>query len=222
VDAPRKLRVGVLISGRGSNMAALIAAAATPGYPAEIALVISNRPDAGGLARAEAARVPTLALDHKAFSDRVAFDAQITAALEEAGVEFICLAGYMRLLSAPFVAHWHDRMINIHPSLLPNYKGLNTHARALEEGVRFNGCSVHFFRNDVDSGPIIAQAVVPIEAGDTPESLATRVIVEENRLYPHALALVASGRARVEGERMVFAPGVTDAQGAALFSPPLA
>ena len=203
-------------------MAALAAAARAPDYPAEIALVVSNRPDAGGLARAEAAGVPTLALDHKAFPDRAAFDARLTQALEEAGVEFVCLAGYMRLLSSGFVTHWRDRMINIHPSLLPNYKGLDTHARALADGVRFHGCSVHFVRDDVDSGPIVAQAVVPVEAGDTPESLATRVIVEENRLYPHALALVASGRARVEGERMVFAPGVTDAQGAVLFSPPLA
>lgn len=203
-------------------MAALVAAARAPDYPAEIALVVSNRPDAGGLARAEAAGVPTLALDHKAFPDRTAFDARLTQALEEAGVEFVCLAGYMRLLSSAFVTHWRDRMINIHPSLLPNYKGLDTHARALADGVRFHGCSVHFVRDDVDSGPIVAQAVVPVEAGDTPESLATRVIVEENRLYPHALALVASGRAKPEGERMVFAPGVTDAKGAALFSPPLA
>jgi len=222
VSASRRLRVGVLISGRGSNMAALAAAAKAPDYPAEIALVVSNRPEAGGLARAEAEGIPTLALDHKAFADRAAFDARLTQALEEAGVEFVCLAGYMRLLSSAFVAHWHDRMINIHPSLLPNYKGLDTHARALADGVRFHGCSVHFVRDDVDSGPIIAQAVVPVEAGDTPESLATRVIVEENRLYPHALALVASGRARVEGEHMVFAPGVTDAKGAVLFSPPLA
>ena len=203
-------------------MAALAAAAKAPDYPAEIALVVSNRPDAGGLARAEAEGIPTLALDHKAFADRAAFDARLTQALEETGVEFVCLAGYMRLLSSGFVAHWHDRMINIHPSLLPNYKGLDTHARALADGARFHGCSVHFVRDDVDSGPIIAQAVVPVEAGDTPDSLATRVIIQENQLYPHALALVASGRARVEGERMVFAPGVTDAKGTVLFSPPLA
>ncbi|MGV1013390.1 MAG: phosphoribosylglycinamide formyltransferase [Methyloceanibacter sp.] len=210
-------RVGVLISGRGSNLQVLIDAAQTPDYPAEIVLVISNVPGAAGLARAEAAGIPTRTINHKDFASREAFDAALIAALDEAGVELLCNAGFMRLHSEGFVRHWWNRHLNIHPSLLPAFKGLRTHARALEEGVKVTGCTVHFVRPELDSGPIVAQTEVPVLDGDTPESLAARVIEAEHRLYPHALALVASGAVRVEGETVV---GATRQDGRfALFSP---
>ena len=188
-------RVAILISGRGSNMAALIEAARSPDYPAEIVLVISNRPEAAGLAHAAEAGIATSIVDQKAFTGRAAFEAALDAALAEAHIEFVCLAGFMRVLSPAFVARWRDRLINIHPSLLPAFPGLDTHARALAAGVRFHGCTVHFVREGVDDGPVIAQAEVPVLPGDTPDSLAARVLAAEHRLYPEALALVASARA---------------------------
>jgi phosphoribosylglycinamide formyltransferase 1 len=196
-------RVGVLISGRGSNLQALIDATQAPGYPAEIVLVISNVPSAQGLARAEAAGIPTRTINHKDFASREGFDAALTGALEEAGVELLCNAGFMRLHSEGFVRHWWNRHLNIHPSLLPAFKGLRTHARVLEEGAQLTGCTVHFVRPELDSGPIVAQAEVPVLDGDTPESLAARVLAAEHRLYPHALRLVASGAVRVEDEAVI-------------------
>jgi phosphoribosylglycinamide formyltransferase-1 len=196
-------RVGVLISGRGSNLQALIDATQAPDYPAEIVLVISNVPGAQGLARAEAAGIPTRTINHKDFASREAFDAALTAALEDAGVELLCNAGFMRLHSEGFVRHWWNRHLNIHPSLLPEFKGLRTHARVLEEGAQLTGCTVHFVRPELDSGPIVAQAEVPVLDGDTPESLAARVLAAEHRLYPHALRLVASGAVRVEDEAVI-------------------
>jgi phosphoribosylglycinamide formyltransferase-1 len=196
-------RVGVLISGRGSNLQALIDATQATDYPAEIVLVISNVPGAQGLARAESAGIPTRTINHKDFASREAFDAVLIAALEDAGVELLCNAGFMRLHSEGFVRHWWNRHLNIHPSLLPAFKGLRTHARVLEEGAQTTGCTVHFVRPELDSGPIVAQAEVPVLDGDTPESLAARVLSAEHRLYPHALRLVASGAVRVEDEAVI-------------------
>ncbi len=188
-------RVGVLISGRGSNLQALLDACGDPTYPAKIVLVISNQPDAPGLARATRAGVPSRTIARRDYPDRAACDATMTAALEAAEVELVCLAGFMRLLSEAFVDHWRDRMINIHPSLLPRFPGLDTHARALEAGVERHGCTVHFVRFEMDSGPIIGQTEVPVLAGDDAETLAARVLEAEHRLYPHCLRLVAEGRA---------------------------
>ena len=213
-EATRKLRVGILISGRGSNMVSLVEAAQAPGFPAEIVLVLSNRPEAGGLARAEAAGIPTRVVDHKSFADRPSFDAALHAELIAAGVELVCLAGFMRIFSDGFVETWAGRMINIHPSLLPLFRGTHTHAQALAAGVRLHGCTVHYVVPELDAGPIIAQAAVPVLPGDDPDTLADRVIVEEHRLYPQALELVASGRARLDGERVVFGPSSLPAKGA--------
>ncbi|MCK6451100.1 MAG: phosphoribosylglycinamide formyltransferase [Alphaproteobacteria bacterium] len=196
-------RVGVLISGRGSNMKALVEAARGRDFPAEIALVLSNRADAAGLGVAAAAGIATRVVRHRDFPDRAAFDAALDACLRGAGVDLVCLAGFMRLLTAGLVAAWRDRMINIHPSLLPAFPGLDTHARALAAGVRFTGCTVHFVRAEMDSGPIIAQAAVPVQPGDTEDVLAERVLQAEHRLYPLALGLVAAGKVRVVGERAV-------------------
>lgn len=212
-------RVGVLISGRGSNMQALIEAAASPGYPAEIALVVSNRPGAAGLAVAEAAGVATATVDHKLYRSRAAFEAEMHKALETAGVEIVCNAGFMRLLTEGFVEAWRDRHLNIHPSLLPAFKGLHTHERVLEAGVRITGCTVHFVRHEMDSGPIIAQAAVSVRPGDTPETLAARVLTAEHKLYPLALRLVASGAAHVDGETVRISTEAADQP--PLFSPPL-
>ncbi|OYX13945.1 MAG: phosphoribosylglycinamide formyltransferase [Rhizobiales bacterium 32-66-8] len=201
----QKKRTAILISGRGSNMAALLAAAQAPDFPAEIALVISNRADAGGLAVAEAAGVPTLVLNHRDFSDRIAFDAALDAHMRIEGIEIVCLAGFMRILTPWLVQRWHNRMVNVHPSLLPSFKGLDTHARALEAGVRFHGCTVHLVRAEMDDGPIVFQAVVPVLADDTPDSLAARVLAQEHVIYPAGLALLAAGRLTVEDERAVIA-----------------
>jgi formyltetrahydrofolate-dependent phosphoribosylglycinamide formyltransferase len=196
-------RVAVLISGRGSNMVALIAAAEVPDYPAEIAIVIADRADAAGLARAKAAGVPTLVVDYTSAGSRSAAEAALETILSEARIDIVCLAGFMRVLSADFVARWRDRLINIHPSLLPAFPGLDTHNRALAAGVREHGCTVHFVRATVDSGPVIAQATVPVLPKDTADALAARVLAAEHRLYPEALALVASGAVTVAGERVV-------------------
>jgi len=211
-------RVGVLISGRGSNLQALIEACKQAQYPAEIVLVISNVPGAQGLLRAEAAGILATAIDHKGFASREEFDRALNAALEDAEVELLCNAGFMRLHTEGFVEHWRDRHLNIHPSLLPAFRGLDTHARVLAAGVTITGCTVHFVRNEMDEGPIVAQAAVPVLSGDDADSLAVRVLEAEHRLYPHALRLVASGAVRVEGERIV-APDAPHQP--ALFSPPL-
>jgi phosphoribosylglycinamide formyltransferase-1 len=212
-----KMRVGILISGRGSNMMALVEAARAADYPAEIAAIISSAPDAPGLAWAEAQGLPARAIDHRAYAGRETFDAAVEAALTDADVELVALAGFMRIQSAGFVARWEGRQLNIHPSLLPLFKGLHPHRQALEAGVKVSGCTVHFVTAETDSGPIVAQAAVPVLDGDTPETLADRVLAAEHRLYPHALALVASGRARIEGGRVRID---TEAQsGGCLFSP---
>ena len=212
-------RVGVLISGRGSNLQALIDACRLRDFPAEIVMVISNVPQAQGLLRAEAALIPTLAINHKDFSSREAFDVALDKALNEAHVELLCNAGFMRLHTAGFVERWRDRHLNIHPSLLPAFRGLDTHARVIEAGVTISGCTVHFVRSEMDSGPIVAQAAVPVLGDDTADSLAIRVLEAEHRLYPHALRLVASGAVSVEGERVIGTAVEKDQ--APLFWPPL-
>jgi phosphoribosylglycinamide formyltransferase-1 len=197
------MRAAILISGRGSNMLALLDAMAAPGYPAQPVLVASNRPEAEGLARAAARGVATLALDHRPWGrDREGFERALTDRLDEAGTELVVLAGFMRLLSPWFVARWRDRLVNIHPSLLPLFRGLDTHARALAEGVAVHGCTVHLVRDEVDAGPILGQGVVPVMAGDDADRLAARVVRMEHRLYPQALAAFAGGDLRVDGERI--------------------
>ncbi len=197
-------KTAVLISGRGSNMVALIEAASAADFPAEIVLVLSNTPDAEGLAKASAAGIQTKAINHRGFDGRAEFEAALQAELEAAGIELVCLAGFMRLLTDSFVSVWHNRMINIHPSLLPAYKGLDTHRRVIRDGGRITGCTVHFVRAQMDQGPIIAQAGVPVHADDTDESLAARVLVAEHALYPMALEMVANGTVRVAGEKVRF------------------
>jgi phosphoribosylglycinamide formyltransferase-1 len=197
-----RLRVAVLISGRGSNLQALIDACSDPAFPAEIRLVISNEPGAQGLVRAERARIPTRVIAHKQFAERASFDAALDRALEEAGIELVCLAGFMRMLGDAFVARWRNRLINIHPSLLPAFKGLNTHERVLAAGERLTGCTVHFVRPAMDEGPIIVQSTVPVLAGDDAARLAERVLAEEHKAYPLALRLIAEGRVRVTDERV--------------------
>lgn len=204
---PARRRVAVLISGRGSNMVSLIEAARAPGYPAEIRLVLSNRPDAGGLARAAEAGIATLAIDHGAYPDRESFDAAMDAALRERGIDLVCLAGFMRVLTPGFVESWSGRMINIHPSLLPLFRGTRTHERALEAGVLVHGCTVHFVVPELDAGPIVAQAAVPVVPGDTPDTLAARVLAQEHALYPQALRMVSAGEARLESGRVAFRQG---------------
>jgi len=196
-----KLRLGVLVSGRGTNLQALIDACADPDFPATIVLVISNVAGAGGLARAENAEIPTVVIDHKSFSDRATFDAALDTALEEAKVELVCLAGFMRILTDGFVDAWRNRMINIHPSLLPSFKGLDTHRRMLEAGVAIGGCTVHYVRPEMDTGPIIVQAAVPVLPDDDPDRLAARILEQEHIAYPLAVRLIAEGRVRLEGDR---------------------
>lgn len=216
---PRR-RVAILISGRGSNMAALIEAAKAADYPAEIVLVISSRIDAAGLALAAEAGIATAIVSAKDYPDKAAFEEAIDAELVGAKVEIICLAGFMRLLSEAFVDRWQNCILNIHPSLLPAFRGLNTHARALDTGVRIHGCTVHYVSPEMDEGPIVAQAAVPVLATDTPESLAERVLAVEHQLYPKALALVAGDRARVSGERVIVDGLPPDPAPATLISPP--
>ena len=184
----RRLKLAILISGRGSNMEALVRAARAPDYPAETVLVLSNRPEAAGLMFAEAAGIPALAIDHKIYGkDREAFERDLDAALRAAGVEIIALAGFMRVLTNWFVTRWEGRMVNIHPSLLPKYKGLDTHQRAIDAGDTEAGCTVHWVSAGVDEGEIIAQARVPILPGDTADTLAARTLPAEHKLYPEAL-----------------------------------
>ena len=189
-------RVGVLISGRGSNMAALMAAARNPAYPAEIVHVVSNKADAPGLETAAREGIATAVINHRNFPNREAFDAALNAHLQQQNLDFIACAGFMRIMTPTLIRPWAGRMINIHPSLLPLYKGLHTHERALADGARTHGCSVHLVSEELDGGPVIAQAAVPVLAGDTADTLAARVLVEEHKLYPRALALLASGAFR--------------------------
>jgi phosphoribosylglycinamide formyltransferase-1 len=200
-----KLMVAVLISGRGSNLQALIDACAASDFPAQIGVVVSNVAGVYGLERAAAAGIPTLVLDHRAFSGRQPFEDVLHDTLTEAGIELVCLAGFMRLLTDGFVARWRDRLINIHPSLLPAFRGLHVHERVIASGARFSGCTVHFVRPAMDDGPIIIQAAVPVNADDDPDSLASRVLAQEHRIYPLALRLIAEGRARIQDERVVIA-----------------
>jgi phosphoribosylglycinamide formyltransferase-1 len=188
-------RVAVLISGRGSNMTALIAAAKQPDYPAEIALVVSNRPEAGGLVTARHDGIATEVVDHKPFGkDRAAFENAIQSVLEKHRIDIVCLAGFMRVLTADFVNRWYGRMLNIHPALLPAFKGLDTHRRALEAGVKEHGATVHLVVPDMDSGPIVLQGAVDVRPGDTEAELAARVLTVEHRIYPEALKMLAEGR----------------------------
>lgn len=197
--SPAKKRVAIFISGRGSNMQALVAAAEQPDFPAEIALVLSNRPDAAGLAWAKARGLNVLGMDHKRYESREHFEGQLQSILELSRIDLVALAGFMRLMTPAFVERWYGRMINIHPSLLPSFKGLDTHKRALEAGVRIAGCTVHFVSAEMDAGPIIGQAAVPVLPGDTPDGLAARVLQAEHRLYPRMLALVAANKVTADG-----------------------
>jgi phosphoribosylglycinamide formyltransferase 1 len=197
----KKQRVAVLISGRGSNMTALIEAAKADDYPAAIVLVVSNRPDAAGLQRARAEAIATAVVDHRPFGDdREAFERALDAELQRHRIDLVCLAGFMRLFSKNFVERWRGRMLNIHPALLPQFKGLDTHRRALAAGVKEHGATVHFVVPEMDAGPIVAQQAVPVLEGDTAESLAARVLAVEHRLYPQALRLVAEGLVSVAAE----------------------
>lgn len=201
------MKIAVFISGRGSNLQALIEGCRDAAVPAEIGLVVSNRPNAQGLKRAAAAGIATAIIDHTTFDSREAFDAALDTAVRRAGCDFICLAGFMRILTEDFVRKWRDRMLNIHPSLLPAFTGLNCHARAIEAGVRITGCTVHFARPELDSGPIVAQAAVPVLPDDTEETLAARILEAEHVIYPLAVRLIAQGRARVINERVVIQDG---------------
>lgn len=202
------MNVAVLISGRGSNLGALLDAAARPDYPARIALVVSNRPDASGLALADERRVPALCVDHRPFGrDRAAHEAAIHTALQQHGIGLVCLAGYMRLLTPFLVQAWAGRMLNVHPSLLPSFPGLDTHLRALVAGVKLHGCTVHLVTEQMDAGPILAQAAVPVLPGDTETVLAARVLAQEHRIYPEALRLYASGLSgRYDGASALASP----------------
>jgi phosphoribosylglycinamide formyltransferase-1 len=196
-----RLRLGVQISGRGSNLQALIDACREPDFPAEIACVLSNVAGVQGIERARAAGLPTVVVPHKAYPARESFEAELTRMHRSHAVDLVCNAGFMRILTPSFFAAWPDRVVNIHPSLLPAFPGLRTHERAIEMGCRFSGCTVHIVRADVDAGPIIVQAVVPIRADDTPEALAERVLAEEHRIYPLAIRWLAEGRVRLDGGR---------------------
>jgi phosphoribosylglycinamide formyltransferase-1 len=207
-----KARVAVLISGSGTNLQALLDAASDPAYPAEIALVISNRPGAFGLTRAQNAGVKALAIDHKQFVTRAEFDAALDQSLRAHGIELVCLAGFMRLLTPGFVDKWTNRLINVHPALLPAFPGLDVQQRAIDAGARFSGCTVHFVTAEMDAGPILVQAVVPILGDDTAGSLSDRIRVQEHRAFPLALKLVAEGRVTIENGRALIkdAAALTD------------
>lgn len=199
-----RMKIGILISGRGSNLKALIEAAKAADYPAEIAVVISNRPAAEGLRHAQDADIPTEVIDHTKYKDRAAFEAALDAALRNKGIQLVCLAGFMRILNPEFVNSWRNRLINIHPSLLPAYKGLHTHQRVLEDGARLTGCTVHFVRPEMDDGPIIIQAAVPVLPDDTEEILAARVLEYEHKTYPEAVRLIAGEATRVRGHKVLI------------------
>lgn len=206
-----KLKTGVLISGRGSNLLALLQACAAPDFPAEIALVVSNRADAGGLAHAASFGVPTKVVPHGDHPDRESFDRVVSAALEEAGVELVCLAGFLRIFSPWFPARWQHRIINIHPSLLPSFKGLHVQRQAIDSGARISGATVHLVTEDLDAGPIVAQGAVPVRQDDTADSLAARILKVEHELYPLALRWFGERRVTVEGRRVGVAGVAPDA-----------
>jgi phosphoribosylglycinamide formyltransferase-1 len=213
-----KRRVAILISGRGSNMAALIAAAQAKDFPAEIVVVISNRSDAGGLQKAEASGIPTVSIESKPFGgDRAAFEAVLQAALDQHRVELICLGGFMRLFTAEFVQRWYGRMLNIHPSLLPSFPGLDPQGQALRAGVKISGATVHFVIPETDAGPILMQGAVAVHDEDTADTLASRILEIEHRIYPNALRLVASGQIRLDGDICKTAGGA--GSGNVLISP---
>jgi phosphoribosylglycinamide formyltransferase-1 len=201
----KRPRVAILISGRGSNMRALVEAARAENFPAEIALVLSNVAAAEGLTYAQGEGIATAVVDHRAFATRERFERDMQATLAGRQIELVCLAGFMRLLTPWFVEQWRDRMLNIHPALLPSYRGLHTHERALADGVKIHGATVHFVAPEMDAGPIVAQAAAPVLDSDTPETLGARVLQLEHRIYPLALKLVAGGLARVEGARVRIA-----------------
>jgi phosphoribosylglycinamide formyltransferase-1 len=213
-----RVRTAVLISGRGSNLLALLAASAATAFPAEIVLVVSNIETAAGLNHARTAGIPNHIVPHDRFVRREDFDAALNAVLEQAKIQLICLAGFMRILSDGFVEKWKGRLINIHPSLLPSFKGIRVHERAIESGVRISGCTVHYVTPEMDSGPPIAQAAVPVHYGDTADTLAERVLAAEHRLYPAALKLVAEGRVQLEAGSAVFAD--YSSSGDVLINPP--
>jgi len=219
MSAPRKLRLGVLASGSGSNLQAIIDRCADGSIDAEIVLVLANVPGAGALARAEKAGIATTVIDHRTFAERADFDGAVVAALQAAGVDLVVLAGFMRLVTAPFIAAFPERIINIHPALLPAFPGLHVQKKALEAGARFSGCTVHFVDGGVDTGPIIIQAVVPILDDDDEASLSARILVQEHRIYPRAIQLLAEGRVRIEGRRVrIAAAGVVEG---VIVNPPL-
>ena len=213
-----RLKLGVLISGRGSNLQALIDACSDPAFPAEIVVVLSNRADAGGLERARSSGIATATVSHRDFPDRAAFDSAIDATLRAAGVELVCLAGFMRLLTPGFVTGWGDRIVNIHPSLLPAFKGAHAHADALAAGVRISGCTVHIVRPEMDDGPILIQAAVPVLPDDTEDTLAARILEAEHLCYPFAVRAIAEGRVRIEGMHAIVDAG--DAEMLRLINPP--
>lgn len=215
----KKLQVAVLISGNGSNLQALIDAAKSANYPAEITLVVSNRPGAYGLERAQKAGIKTAVVDHKNYESRTAFEAALQDELLKQPVDLICLAGFMRILNAEFVEHWRDRMINIHPSLLPAYKGLNTFQRAIDDGVRFAGCTIHYVVPEMDAGPIIMQAVVPIQNGETKDSLAKKIQQQEHKMYPAALKMIACGQIKPADDKVIYNMETLGAD--TLISPPV-
>ena len=199
-----RLKLGVLISGRGSNLLALIEACKASDYPAEIVLVVSNKADAKGLEHADAAGIATTVVEHGGYPDRETFDKAVHEELADAGVELVCLAGFMRLLSSWFVETWRDRVVNIHPSLLPAFKGIDAHAQTIATGVKLSGCTVHIVRPEMDAGPILVQAAVPVLPGDDEDTLAARILTVEHRCYPLAVRLIAEGRVKIDGERTVI------------------
>jgi len=215
------MKIAILISGRGSNMERLIEAAAAPDYPAEIVTVISNRPDASGLQTAARAGIPAKAIDHKAFDSRAAFDAALEQALEEADVDLVCHAGFMRILTDEFAARWEGRMVNIHPSLLPSFKGIRVQQQAIDAGATISGCTVHYIIPALDSGPIISQAAVPVLADDTADTLSARILEAEHVLYPAAVKMIASGDVKLEDGKVVRSQNAkrADTECPPLFSP---
>lgn len=220
MSAPRKLRLGVLASGSGSNLQAIIDRCTDGSIDAEIVLVLSNVPGAGALDRAEKAGIATLLIDHRTYTERTDFDRAVVDALQSAGVELVVLAGFMRIITAPFIAAFPERIINIHPALLPAFPGLHVQRKAIEGGARFSGCTVHFVDGGVDTGPIIIQAVVPVLEDDDEASLTARILVQEHRIYPRAIQLLAEGRVRIEGRRVrILGPASVEG---VMVNPPLA
>ena len=211
------LKTAVLISGNGSNLQALIDACATPDFPAQIVCVISNKANAFGLERARAAGIPTRVIAHRDFADRQAFEAAIEATLEEHGVQLVCLAGFMLILTAWFTERWRDRLINIHPSLLPSFPGLHTHQKVIEYGAKLTGCTIHFVRAEMDHGPIILQAAVPVLPNDNAETLGARVLTAEHQAYPAALRMIADGHVNIFEEHTFIAEA--SPSGETLFNP---